>query len=143
MNVLRPGFLPLVILGVSILLPACETRPPAAPAGGAGLVAPAPVGGVPAAFLATDYPALQRWLDERFEVEYRNLTPEMIFEQKPIHDIKYDISGLPADAPLFHLKSANLSRREILHQVATFWNLEMSLVKDAAGIPTVVRVVGR
>jgi hypothetical protein len=106
---------------------------------------PAPVASsirVPVEFLATTFAPLQRWLDEPFEVEYRNMTPELIFEQPPIADIRYETSELPQDAPLFDLKSSSMSRREILYKISEFWNLEMSLAGET-GKPSYVLVSGR
>jgi hypothetical protein len=132
---------------------ACDTSPPAAApsrpeVGGwvgqySSPTTPAPrASTVPAGFLATDYAPLNRWLDERFEVKYRNQTPEMIFDQSPISDIRYETSQLPQGVPLFHLDSADLSRREILHRVAEFWDLDMSIEAEN-GTPSFVRVTGR
>lgn len=101
----------------------------------------APVGSVPAGFLTTEYAPLNRWLDERFEVNYRNQTPELIFNQQPINDIRYETTQLPQGAPLFHLDSADMSRREILHRIAEFWNLDMSIEAEN-GTPSFVRVTG-
>jgi hypothetical protein len=142
MTPFRSGFLLLAGLCALALLSGCESAPPSPPTV-KGDYEPAPLIPVPSGFLATDYPALKVWMEERFEVEYRNLTPETIFDQKPISDIKYATSALPVGAPLFHLKSSNLSRREILYKVATFWNLDMTIEDDANGIPSSVKVTGR
>lgn len=97
---------------------------------------------IPSGFLRTDYAPLTRWMDERFEVEYRNMTPELIFDQAPIADIRYDTRNLPNDAPLFHLTSNSISRREILYKVSEFWDLDMSI--EAEGdTPSYVLVSGR
>ena len=97
---------------------------------------------VPADFLATDYAPLAGWFEERFEVEYRNMTPAMIFDQEPIADIRYDTRAMPPNPPLFHLQDSNISRREILFQVAKFWNLTMEIEKGEDGTPSVVSVRG-
>jgi hypothetical protein len=142
MTPLRSGFLSFSAFFGLILFSGCDTAPPAPPTV-LGDYKPAPLIPVNARFLETNYPALQAWLEERFEVEYRNLTPETIFNQKPLSDIKYETSALPTGVPLFHLKSSNLSRREILYKVATFWDLDMSILNDANGTPSSVKVTGR
>jgi hypothetical protein len=103
----------------------------------------APVSGssVPADFLATEYAPLAAWFDERFEVEYRNMTPALIFDQDPIGDIRYDVRAMPANLPLFHLQDSNISRREILYQVARSWNLTMK-IEEVDGKPSIVTVTG-
>lgn len=99
---------------------------------------------VPPAFLYTDFPALNNWLDdERFRVEYRNLTPSLVFEQKPINQINYEMENMPPDTVLFDLKSPNMSRREILYRIAEKWGLEMSIALDSEGRPEIVRVIGQ
>ncbi|MBL9152701.1 MAG: hypothetical protein JNK37_09460 [Verrucomicrobiales bacterium] len=142
MQLSSTGFPLLAVLLAALFWSGCESAPPAPPTVMGGYTAP-PLNTVPADFLATDFAALQKWLDERFEVEYRNMTPAMVFEQEPIADIKYDLVNIPAEAPLFHLKSSNLSRREILHKIATFWSFDMSIVNDANGVPSIVRVAPR
>ena len=104
---------------------------------------PAPVSpvAVPSGFLATSYGPLASWFDERFEVEYRNMTPALIFEQDPISDIRYDVSAMPANPPLFELQNSNISRREILYRVAQFWNLTMT-IEEVDGKPSIVSVRG-
>ncbi len=98
---------------------------------------------LPPGFLRTDYEPLERWMDERFDVEYRNLTPELVFDQVPIAQIKYDVRGLSADLPLFHLKDSSLSRREILYKIAEFWDLDMRIENGPDGTPSVVVVTPR
>ncbi len=131
---------------LALTLSSCETVPapaPVTPAVGAG-TSPAATSAtkLPMGFLMTDYAPLQRWLDERFEVEYRNMTPELVFDQPPIADIRYETHRLPQDAPLFDLKSPAMSRREILHKISEFWNLEMSIQAEG-GTPSYVLVTGR
>ncbi len=91
-------------------------------------------------FLTTDYEPLEEWFEERFQVKYRDMTPELIFDQVPINQINYDTEGLPANAPKFDLESNNLSRREILKRIADFWNLKMSIINGEDGNPSVVKV---
>lgn len=93
-------------------------------------------------FLRTDFPALAKWLDERFDVNYRHMTPQLIFDQVPLNSIYYEISNLPTNAAPFNFSHSNISRRELLQRIAQHWNLKMSLVKDASGSPTAVRVEG-
>ena len=40
--------------------------------------------GLGGSFLKTDYAPLNKWLDESFEVEYRKMTLDILFEQQPI-----------------------------------------------------------
>ena len=94
------------------------------------------------AFLVSNYEPLDEWLDERFEAKYRNMTPSMIFDQVPIDQIYYDLEGLPKDGPKFDLESNNISRREILKEIADFWDLEMTIQNGADGNPSVVKVRG-
>lgn len=93
-------------------------------------------------FLKTDYEPLQKWLDERFEVDYKHMTPALIFDQVPLNDIYYETVSLPTNAEPFNFSSGDVSRRELLKKVAAHWRLKMSLVADASGNPTAVRVEG-
>ena len=44
-----------------------------------------------AGFLQTDYKPIMKWLDdERFEVDYKHMTPQLIFDQVPLNDIYYE-----------------------------------------------------
>ncbi|MCB1233143.1 MAG: hypothetical protein KDN19_23065 [Verrucomicrobiae bacterium] len=97
---------------------------------------------IPPNFLSTTDPALQKWLTEPFEVEYRNMTPTLIFDQPPIADIRYETRNLPEEAPLYHLKSSSMSRREILWDIAEFWHLDMEFSFDERGNPAYVLVTG-
>lgn len=114
--------------GLAMLLSACDpdaaTPPPSAVPSTEGAV----VGGssVPG-FLETTDAEMHAWLEERFEAEYRNMTPPLIFQQEPIARMQYDLRGLPTDAPLFHYASRNVSRREILEAVSRFFDLQMTL----------------
>ncbi len=93
-------------------------------------------------FLATDFDPLNKWLDERFEVDYKHMTPELIFDQVPLNDIFYQTSGMPQNAPPFNFSSKDISRRELLLRVAQHWKLKMSLAEDSSGTPTSVVVKG-
>ena len=98
---------------------------------------------LPPGFLYTDHEPLERWLTERFDVEYRNMTPDLMFDQVPIDQIHYELRGLAEDLPLFHLKDSSLSRREILFKIADFWDLDMRIENDASGNPSVVVVTSK
>ncbi|MCB1090412.1 MAG: hypothetical protein KDL87_02695 [Verrucomicrobiae bacterium] len=143
MPLFRSCFTTLAILGGTAFLVSCETDAPVARPPVTFTPPPAPSLSIPPTFLATDYQALANWLDERYEVEYRNLTPEMVFEQSPLNKIKYQTSRLPENAPVFHLRSSDISCREILYKVATFWDLDMTLLADENGTPAAVQVTGR
>lgn len=93
-------------------------------------------------FLKNDHEPLNKWLDERFEVDYKHMTPQLIFDQVPLNDIFYETSNLPADAPPLNFSSSDVSRRELLKKISAHWKLKMSLVTDASGNPTAVRVEG-
>ncbi len=95
-----------------------------------------------AGFLQTSYEPLAKWLDERFEVDYKHMTPQLIFDQVPLNDIFYETSKLPTNAPPFNFASKDISRRELLKRVSSHWNLKMSLSADAGGTPTAVKVEG-
>ena len=124
------------LLAASVILVSCETTPTPKPT-------PNPSRTVGAAsFLKTDHEALEEWLNERFEVEYRNMTSALIFKQDPIADIRYEQRNMPGDGRLFYLKSQSISRREILKAVADFYDLRME-VKMINGLPAYVLVSGR
>jgi hypothetical protein len=93
-------------------------------------------------FLETGYEPLANWLDERFEVKYRAMTPEMIFDQVPLNDIHYQTSNLPGGAKTFDFESANISRKELLKRIADHWNLKMKFVVGDDGNPSAVAVSG-
>jgi len=126
-------------LGVFFLLPSCKSTKTDGGGGGA-----AATGGAlnTAGFLATNYAPLTKWLDERFEVDYKHMTPALIFDQVPLNDIYYQTSNLPANGAPFNFSSKDISRRELLKRIATHWNLKMSLVADASGNPSAVKVEG-
>lgn len=96
-----------------------------------------------AGFLATDYKPLLKWLDdERFEVDYKHMTPQLIFDQVPLNDIFYETSNLPTKAAPFNFTQTSVSRRELLKRIADHWKLKMSFAVDASGKPTAVKVEG-
>lgn len=95
-----------------------------------------------AGFLTTDYTPLAKWLDERFEVDYKHMTPQLIFNQVPLNDIYYETSNLPSSAAPFNYASKDISRRELLKRIANHWNLKMSFATDATGNPSAVKVEG-
>ena len=135
------------VLAIGIGLVGCESDSgyeiPARTSTAPSVVANEPAASsVPLDFLTTDFAPLNRWMNEPFEVEYRNMTPELVFDQDPIADIKYDTRNLPADAPLFELKTPSMTRREILYRIAEFWNLEMSIEALAGEKPSYVLVTG-
>jgi len=94
------------------------------------------------AFLNTNHVPLKAWLDESFEVEYRKMTLDILFEQQPISGIRYEFRHIPRESALFSLKSSDISRREILKKVAGFYQLKMS-VAEINGKPAHVMVVGK
>ncbi|MCF6311943.1 MAG: hypothetical protein L3J39_05790 [Verrucomicrobiales bacterium] len=99
-------------------------------------------GSVRASFLKSDHAPLNTWLDESFEVEYRKMTLDLIFEQQPIADIRYEFRHVEKESPLFSLKAADISRRDILRKIALFYHLRMS-VAQINGKPAYVLVEGR
>jgi len=92
-------------------------------------------------FLRNRNSEFNRWLDEAFEVDYRHMTPQLIFDQVPINQIRYEIVSLPAAAPSFNFSSPNITRRDLLRAISQHWNLKMSLVTER-GRPVAVRVEG-
>jgi hypothetical protein len=95
-----------------------------------------------AGFLVTDYAPLAKWLDERFEVDYKHMSPQLIFDQVPLNDIYYETSNLPTSVAAFNYSSKDISRRELLKRIAHHWNLKMSFASDASGKPSAVKVEG-
>lgn len=93
-------------------------------------------------FLKTDYEPLAKWLSERFEIDYKHMTPALIFDQVPLNDIFYETSNLPTDAPAFNFASADISRRDLLKKIAQHWRLKMTFSLDQSGTPTAVKVEG-
>ena len=127
--------------GVVTFLTSCpETSKPDATGGASGAATGDPLSTI--GFLSTDYAPLSKWLDERFEVDYKHMTPQLIFDQVPLNDIYYETSNLPTNAAPFSFASKDISRRELLKRISHHWNLKMSLSTDASGKPTAVRVEG-
>ncbi len=94
-------------------------------------------------FLATKDLALKSWLNKRIAVDYHATTPKRIFELEPLKEIKVRASNLPVDAPPFTFTSTGLSRRELLKEIANFWDLEMIIHKNAEGNPTFISAIGK
>lgn len=93
-------------------------------------------------FLETSYEPLENWMNERFEVKYRAMTPQLIFDQVPLNDIHYQTSSMPETAPSFNFESSNISRRELLKKIADHWSLKMDYVNGSDGNPSAVSVSG-
>ena len=55
-----------------------------------------------------------------FQVEYRAVTPEFIFDQVPLADIRYEIDDdlIDGSFPHFNFSSSVISRRELLKTVS-------------------------
>ncbi|NOX99247.1 MAG: hypothetical protein GXP30_05900 [Verrucomicrobia bacterium] len=92
-------------------------------------------------FLKSSHVPLNAWLDEAFEVEYRKMTLDILFEQQPIVGIRYEFRHIPKESALFSLKSDDISRRDILKRIAKFYHLKMT-VAEINGKPAYVLVVG-
>jgi len=122
-----------------VLLNSCADGKKTGATGGAGGSA---MGDSSAGFLVTDFAPLAKWLDERFEVDYKHMTPALIFDQVPLNDIFYQTSNLPANAAPFNFSNPDISRRDLLKRIANHWNLKMSFAMDAAGNPSAVKVEG-
>ena len=95
-----------------------------------------------AGFLQTDYKMLDDWMNEPFQVTYRAMTPQLIFDQVPLNDIHYQTSNLPENVPPFNFESPRITRRELLKRIADFWNLRMSYINGDDGNPSAVAVSG-
>ncbi len=134
------GLVFLGVLALALGLASCARNNNAVGDGGGSEVGDGPINAQ--GFLKTDYEPLKKWLDERFEVDYKHMTPALIFDQVPLNDIYYETVNLPANAESFNFSSSDVSRRELLKKVSTHWKLKMSLVNDASGNPTAVRVEG-
>jgi len=93
-------------------------------------------------FLKTDYEPLKKWLDERFEVKYVAMTPQSVFDQVPLDTINYETSNLPQNGAPLNFQAPDISRRDLLKKIANQWKLKMSLVQNAEGKPSAVRVEG-
>ncbi len=135
------AWLSLVLAAFVPFLTSCPESNKTATGGAAGGAA---TGGTASAagFLVTDYPALSKWLDERFDVNYKHMTPQLIFDQVPLNDIYYQTSNLPTSAAPFNFAHKDISRRELLRRIASHWNLRMSFATDASGNPSAVKVEG-
>lgn len=138
----RSGSLLSVLVATACLATSCELgNKGGSPGGSTG----APVGNTAHSgpgFLQTDFAPLAKWLDEPFNVDYKHMTPQVIFDQVPLNDIYYETSNLPTNAAPFNFANTSISRRDLLRKIAQHWNLKMSLVLDASGKPTAVRVEG-
>ena len=118
------------------------TTPPKSDSSGGGVGSPTGDPLSTAGFLSTAYAPLAKWLDQRFDVDYKHMTPQLIFDQVPLNDIYYETSNLPTKAPAFNYSSNDISRRELLKRISNHWNLRMSFAADASGKPTAVKVEG-
>lgn len=122
----------------ALALLSCQSTNPSS-----AVVDPASSGSVPnvSGFLESEHGPLSNWMNERFEVRYRAITPEMIFEQVPLNDIHYNTENLPTNVPNFDYESENISRKELLKKIAEFWDLEMEYEMGDDG-PIAVNVSG-
>jgi len=135
------GLIPSAISGLALFLVSCSgVDQPDASGGAGGAATGDPLSTV--GFLQTNYAPLAKWLDERFEVDYKHMTPQLIFDQVPLNDIYYETSNLPSNAAPFNFSSKGISRRELLKRISHHWKLKMSFSLDASGNPTAVRVEG-
>lgn len=136
------AWLSIVLATTAPLLTSCPESGNTATGGtgGGAVIGGGSAGG--ANFLVTDYPALSKWLDERFDVDYKHMTPQLIFDQVPLNDIYYQTSNLPTNAAPFNFSNKDISRRELLRRIASHWNLKMSFAADASGNPSAVKVEG-
>jgi len=121
-----------VLIGV-LMMTGCENR---------GAISATGKKGVSASFLKSNHGPLNAWLDESFEVEYRKMTLDIVFEQQPIVGVRYEFRHIVRESPLFSLELATISRREILRKIALFYHLRMS-VAEVDGKPAYVLVEGR
>lgn len=128
----------LIIAGFSV---SCETTGKKGGNNGGGSEEAA-VDMIGPGFLKTDYEPLAKWLDERFEIDYKHMTPALIFDQVPLNDIFYETSNLPTDAAAFNFSSSAISRRDLLKKIAQHWKLKMTFSNDQSGTPTAVKVEG-
>lgn len=132
-----------LLLTIVVFAASCRIGRPLPPPEPAKTGGPEPVATVGTnAFLYTGYEPLERWMEERFKVRYENMPLDMVFDQQPISDIRYQYINLPADAPVFQLISPSISRREILQEVSRFYNVDMH-VHMVDGKPSYVVVQGR
>ncbi len=94
-------------------------------------------------FLETKDLALKSWLNKRIAVEYQGMTLQNVFKQEPLKEIKVRASNLAVDAPPFNFTSTGLSRRDLLKKIASYWDLEMIIHKNAVGNPTFITATGK
>lgn len=94
-------------------------------------------------FLGTDYEPLSKWLEERFEMDYRAMTPDLIFDQVPLNDIFYEVGEMTGTDEPFEFRSSDISRRDLLREIAKHWDLKLELVLGEDGNPTAVSVERR
>ena len=96
-------------------------------------------------FLRSEYEPLEVWMDERFEVKMREMTPEIIVNTFPLSDIHFDTDDLKGRPyrEKFEIENENISRRELLKEIADFWDLDMKLRYEADGIPSELVVFPR
>tara|TARA_B100001093_G_scaffold14139_4_gene13086 strand:- start:11298 stop:11648 length:351 start_codon:yes stop_codon:yes gene_type:complete len=93
-------------------------------------------------FLETDFEPLNMWLDEIFEVNYKHMTAELIFDQVPLNDIFYQTDSLSSITTPFNFSSPGITRRQLLKKISDHWKLRISLISDSTGNPTAVLVRG-
>lgn len=131
----------LLLFAAATILSGClgRNRNAALPEESAGVVEEQPSTVPENAFLYTGYEPLERWMEERFKVRYENMPLDMLFDQQPISDIRYQHVNLPEETPVFELVSPSISRREILREIARFYNLGMT-VQMVDGKPGYVQV---
>ena len=91
-------------------------------------------------FLATDYAPLSKWFDEEFEVSYKHMTPNLVFDQVPLNDIFYQFEFKQRKWEPFSLMDSDISRRELLRKIAEFYEFDMSVKLSAGGEPEAVIV---
>ena len=84
-------------------------------------------------FLQTGPGKLSEWMEERFNVKYRAMTPQLIFEQVPLDEIHYQKTNLPVNAPVFNYQSSDISRRELLKKISDHWSLKMDYMVGEDG----------
>ena len=92
-------------------------------------------------FLETDYQPIAKWLDERFEVEFKEVPLELIFEQVPLNDIFYELKLEPKKRDPLSLGRMTISRRGLLELIASAYDLEMFFKLNDQSEPTAL-VVG-
>jgi hypothetical protein len=91
-------------------------------------------------FLETNYESVSKWLDERFKVDFTDVSPTFILDQPPLSDIYYEIGVDVLVSEIGSLKASDISRRELLSKICEQWGLKMEYGYNDRGIPTEVRV---